>query len=30
MCVGVESMTVVPQGGFNFSPNPELLEGPNA
>jgi acetyl-CoA acyltransferase len=26
LCVGVESMTMVPQGGFNFSPNPELLE----
>lgn len=26
LCVGVESMTQVPQGGFNFSPNPELLE----
>lgn len=25
LCVGVESMTMVPQGGFNFSPNPELL-----
>ena len=24
LCVGVESMTMVPQGGFNFSPNPEL------
>jgi len=23
--VGVESMTMVPQGGFNFSPNPQLL-----
>ncbi|MBU1374393.1 MAG: thiolase family protein [Alphaproteobacteria bacterium] len=23
---GVESMTQVPQGGFNFSPNPSLLE----
>lgn len=23
---GVESMTQVPQGGFNFSPNPNLLE----
>src|SRR6476619_4045816 len=27
LCVGVESMTMVPQGGFNFSPNPELLAG---
>jgi acetyl-CoA acyltransferase len=25
LCVGVESMTMVPQGGFNASPNPELL-----
>ena len=25
LCVGVESMTMVPQGGFNFSPNPDLL-----
>ncbi|KQX01993.1 acetyl-CoA acetyltransferase [Massilia sp. Root418] len=25
LCVGVESMTMVPQGGFNFSPNPQLL-----
>ncbi len=25
LCVGVESMTMVPQGGCNFSPNPELL-----
>lgn len=25
LCVGVESMTMVPQGGFNFSPNPTLL-----
>ena len=24
LCVGVESMTMVPQGGFNFSPNPWL------
>ena len=24
LCVGVESMTMVPQGGFNFSPHPEL------
>jgi len=27
LCVGVESMTQVPQGGFNFSPNPKLLAG---
>lgn len=26
LCVGVESMTMVPQGGFNFSPNPTLAE----
>lgn len=26
LCVGVESMTQVPQGGFSFSPNPQLLE----
>jgi acetyl-CoA acyltransferase len=25
LCVGIESMTMVPQGGFNFSPNPQLL-----
>ncbi|MBV6322606.1 thiolase family protein [Duganella violaceipulchra] len=25
LCVGVESMTMVPQGGYNFSPNPRLL-----
>jgi len=24
LCVGVESMTMVPQGGFNFSPHSEL------
>lgn len=24
LCLGVESMTMVPQGGFNFSPNPKL------
>jgi acetyl-CoA acyltransferase len=24
LCVGVESMTMVPQGGYNFSPNPTL------
>ena len=24
LCVGVESMTMVPQGGFNFSPHPQL------
>jgi acetyl-CoA acyltransferase len=25
LCVGVESMSLVPQGGFNKSPSPELL-----
>lgn len=25
LCVGVESMSMVPQGGFNKSPNPQLL-----
>jgi acetyl-CoA acyltransferase len=30
LCVGVESMTMVPQGGFNFSPHPELLENTDA
>ncbi|CAN7487896.1 thiolase family protein [Variovorax paradoxus] len=30
LCVGVESMTMVPQGGFNFSPNPELQENTDA
>jgi len=30
LCVGVESMTMVPQGGFNFSPNPQLLEHSDA
>lgn len=30
LCVGVESMTMVPQGGFNFSPNPELLANSDA
>ncbi len=30
LCVGVESMTQVPQGGFNFSPNPELLANTDA
>jgi acetyl-CoA acyltransferase len=28
ICAGVESMTRVPQGGFNFSPNPRFV-GPN-
>jgi acetyl-CoA acyltransferase len=30
LCVGVESMTMVPQGGFNFSPNPHLQEQSDA
>ncbi len=30
LCVGVESMTMVPQGGFNFSPNPWLKEQTDA
>jgi len=30
LCVGVESMTMVPQGGFNFSPNPELQASTDA
>ncbi|MDB5848763.1 MAG: acetyl-CoA acetyltransferase [Rhodoferax sp.] len=30
LCFGVESMTMVPQGGFNFSPNPTLLENTDA
>ncbi len=30
LCVGVESMTMVPQGGFNFSPNPQLLDSSDA
>ena len=30
LCVGVESMTMVPQGGFNFSPNPELCANTDA
>ncbi|NVM92311.1 acetyl-CoA acyltransferase [Variovorax sp. SG517] len=30
LCVGVESMTMVPQGGFNFSPSPELKEHTDA
>jgi acetyl-CoA acyltransferase len=30
LCVGVESMTMVPQGGFNFSPNPQLLQQSDA
>jgi acetyl-CoA acyltransferase len=27
LCIGVESMTRVPQGGLSSSPNPKLLEG---
>lgn len=30
LCVGVESMSMVPQGGFNKSPNPELLSHSDA
>ncbi|MFZ6645134.1 thiolase family protein [Undibacterium sp. TJN25] len=30
LCVGVESMTMVPQGGLNFSPSPELYENSDA
>lgn len=30
LCVGVESMTMVPQGGFNFSPHPELRDQSDA
>jgi acetyl-CoA acyltransferase len=30
LCVGVESMTMVPQGGFNFSPSPELKDTTDA
>lgn len=30
LCIGVESMTMVPQGGFNFSPNSWLLENSDA
>jgi acetyl-CoA acyltransferase len=30
LCVGVESMTMVPQGGFNFSPHPQLREHTDA
>lgn len=30
LCVGVESMTFVPQGGFNFSPHPALMEDSDA
>ncbi|MCW7540186.1 thiolase family protein [Aquabacterium sp. A7-Y] len=30
LCVGVESMTMVPQGGFNVSPHPQLQETTDA
>ena len=30
LCVGVESMSMVPQGGFNPSPNPQLKATSNA
>ncbi|MDP9901103.1 thiolase family protein [Variovorax ginsengisoli] len=30
LCVGIESMTMVPQGGFNFSPNPTLRDRSDA
>ena len=30
LCVGVESMTMVPQGGLNFDPNPQLRASTNA
>jgi len=30
LCVGVESMTMVPQGGLSFSPNPALKESSHA
>jgi acetyl-CoA acyltransferase len=30
LCVGVESMTLVPQGGLNFNPNPQLRESTDA
>lgn len=30
LCVGVESMTMVPQSGFNFSPNPQLQANTDA
>lgn len=30
LCVGVESMTMVPQGGFNYSPNAKLDEETDA
>lgn len=30
LCAGVESMTMVPQGGFNFSPHPGLRERSDA
>jgi acetyl-CoA acyltransferase len=30
LCLGVESMTMVPQGGLNFSPHPGLLQDTHA
>lgn len=30
LCVGVESMTMVPQGGLHFDPNPRLRESTDA
>lgn len=30
LCFGVESMSMVPQGGLNFSPNPDLYEHSDA
>jgi acetyl-CoA acyltransferase len=30
LCIGVESMSLVPQGGFNKSPNPDLLSHSDA
>ncbi len=30
LCIGVESMSMVPQGGFNFSPHPALYEHSDA
>lgn len=30
LCMGVESMSMVPQGGFNFSPHPALYEHSDA
>jgi acetyl-CoA acyltransferase len=30
LCLGVESMSMVPQGGLNFAPNPDLLDNSDA